>query len=147
MKTWTKIAVAYDGSEEAHVALVEAADLADVSRGSLVLICIAPVEIVAATPGGIAQAEQASRACEEFHEQASAYLDSRGLSAELIEDVGQPAKAIVAVAEEEGADLIVTGTSDPGFLDRLFGGSVSESVAREANCDVLVVRRSASDVD
>jgi nucleotide-binding universal stress UspA family protein len=53
--------------------------------------------------------------------------------------VGQPSAEIVDVAERRGADLIVVGTREPGFLERLLEGSVSQGVARRAHCDVLIV--------
>jgi nucleotide-binding universal stress UspA family protein len=53
--------------------------------------------------------------------------------------VGAAANEIVDVAEERDADLIVVGTHEPGFLDRLLAGSVSQGVARRAHCDVLIV--------
>lgn len=55
-------------------------------------------------------------------------------------EAGDPADAIVALAVRHKADLIVVGTHERGFLDRLFHGSVSEGVSRHAHCDVLVVR-------
>jgi nucleotide-binding universal stress UspA family protein len=48
---------------------------------------------------------------------------------------GRAAETIVAVAEEQGADLIVVGTR--GRRGTL--GSVAERVAREASCPVLIV--------
>ena len=50
------------------------------------------------------------------------------------------ADALVAAAEEIEADMIVVGTSEPGFLERLIVGSVSEDVVRKAECPVLVVK-------
>jgi nucleotide-binding universal stress UspA family protein len=53
---------------------------------------------------------------------------------------GDPVVALAAVAEDEGADLIVVGTSDPRGLERALLGSVAEGVLRSAPCSVLVVR-------
>ena len=53
--------------------------------------------------------------------------------------VGEPAEAIVTLAEERGADLIVVGTRELGFMQRMLGQSVSGAVSRQASCDVLIV--------
>jgi nucleotide-binding universal stress UspA family protein len=52
---------------------------------------------------------------------------------------GQTVEAIERAAEDENADLIVVGSNDKGFLQRLFGGSVSEELARHRTRPVLVV--------
>ena len=72
-------------------------------------------------------------------EQARAYLAERGLEAEVVQSVGQPADAIVALAEERNADLIVVGMRKKGFFERLVEGSVAQNVMRRATCDVLAV--------
>ncbi len=53
---------------------------------------------------------------------------------------GKPAKEILALAEELGADLILIGTHGRTGLPRLVMGSTAEHVVREAGCPVLVVR-------
>jgi nucleotide-binding universal stress UspA family protein len=53
---------------------------------------------------------------------------------------GDPAKKIVAVADELGCDLIVVGTHGRGGLGRLLMGSVADKVLRKAPCPVLTVR-------
>jgi nucleotide-binding universal stress UspA family protein len=53
---------------------------------------------------------------------------------------GEPATALLAAAEDEGADLIVVGTQGHSPLERFLMGSVSEKVLRHAHCSVLVVR-------
>jgi len=51
---------------------------------------------------------------------------------------GDPAEAIVHLAEEEGADLIVLGSHGRTGLSRLLMGSVAEAIVRKAHCPVLV---------
>jgi nucleotide-binding universal stress UspA family protein len=146
MKT---IVVGYDGSEAARRALGRAADLATAFASRLVVTSVAePVaELVptvdpAPTFGRLA-VPGAPVDTSEIHrgdlEHARALLNERELEASFVLGRGFAADAIVDIAEQEGADLIVVGTREPGFLDRLLGGSVSEGVARSAHCDVLIV--------
>ena len=53
---------------------------------------------------------------------------------------GRADRAIVGLAEELGADLIVIGTHPTNIFQRLLGGSTSERIARNAPCPVVVVR-------
>ena len=53
---------------------------------------------------------------------------------------GDPAKEIVALAEELDADLVVVGNRGAGRLRCLVAGSISEGVVHCASCPVLVVR-------
>jgi nucleotide-binding universal stress UspA family protein len=61
----------------------------------------------------------------------------RGADVEAV--FGETVEAITRAAEDVNADLIVVGSNDKGFLERLFSGSVSEKLARQAPCPVLVV--------
>jgi nucleotide-binding universal stress UspA family protein len=54
--------------------------------------------------------------------------------------VGHPADAIVRVAQERGADLIVMATHGRTGLQHVLLGSVAEKVVRLAPCPVLTVR-------
>jgi nucleotide-binding universal stress UspA family protein len=53
---------------------------------------------------------------------------------------GEPAEAIVALARRTPCDLIVMSADPHTALGRLFLGSVSEEVATNAPCTVLIVR-------
>ena len=53
---------------------------------------------------------------------------------------GDPVGALIAVAEEEGADLIVVGSKGVRSARRLVVGSVAGSLLRHAPCGVYVVR-------
>lgn len=52
---------------------------------------------------------------------------------------GRPAKKILEVADDVGADLLVLGTRGLGGVKRLVLGSVSSSVARHAHMGTLIV--------
>ncbi len=58
-----------------------------------------------------------------------------------VAELGVPAKNITAVAEREGADLIVMSTHGRTGLDHMILGSVAEKVVARAPCPVLVVPR------
>ncbi|MCA9596068.1 MAG: universal stress protein [Myxococcales bacterium] len=55
-------------------------------------------------------------------------------------DFGKPADAILELAREVEADLIVVGTHGKRGLERLLVGSVAEEVLKGAHCPVLVLR-------
>jgi nucleotide-binding universal stress UspA family protein len=54
--------------------------------------------------------------------------------------LGKPSRAIVELAAELEADLVIVGTHDYSALKRLVLGSVAEQVLRTSHCPVLVVR-------
>jgi nucleotide-binding universal stress UspA family protein len=58
--------------------------------------------------------------------------------------IGDPATAIVTLAEDENVDLIVMGTHGRRGLTRLLMGSVAEAVIRRATCPVLTVKQPAA---
>lgn len=53
---------------------------------------------------------------------------------------GKPADEILKTIKEEEIDLVVMGASGKHGLNRLYPGSVTESVVRSASCPVLVVK-------
>src|SRR5699024_12416338 len=54
---------------------------------------------------------------------------------------GRPKSVITReIAPEEDADLIIVGATGLNAVERFLIGSVSESIIRNAKCDVLVVK-------
>jgi nucleotide-binding universal stress UspA family protein len=123
------IVVGYDESDPSERALERAAELAGFYDAKLIVTSVVPV-LIATRPTGDPGSEL---------RQASERVRELGLEAELVEAVGDPAEAIVEVAEANQADLIVVGTREPSTIERLLGHSVSEGVQRRAHCDVLIV--------
>jgi nucleotide-binding universal stress UspA family protein len=100
---------------------------------------VAPV-VTSAAPRSIG-ADPADTARDHVAELAHArsYIESQALQAEYVEAVGHPADALVTAAQERGADMIVVGSREAGFVARLLGTSVSDAVSHRAHCDVLIV--------
>ena len=74
-------------------------------------------------------------------QQAEHVVAEAGLhDAKPIGDTGDAADAIIAAAREYDADVIVVGTHEHGWFDRLFTHSVGEKVVRKADVPVLVAR-------
>jgi len=137
---YQNILVAFDGSDGANAALSEAAELGRASGGSLTI----------ARCAGSFQPDPNSREPEESDpeleatalasmEQASADL-AGGLEPRLRVVAGHPPRALLAVAEEIGADLIVTGSRGRAMMPQAVLGRVSSALVSNAPCDVLVVQ-------
>ena len=128
----------YDNTEPAKRALERAADIAEKVGSKLVVTSVSPVMAPAHGTSGIDPTDPPAQHEAELQE-AAAYLSGRNLSGELQPAVGDPADSIVAAAEQSGATLIVVGTREPSFFERLVGSSVSQAVSKHAHCDVLIV--------
>jgi nucleotide-binding universal stress UspA family protein len=149
------ILVGYDGTAPAERALRRAAELASLFRARVVVVSVAPPPsaVEARVPGAfglfsyyprsVDELDQTRRLDEELlrqhREQVEALLADARVPVEFAGVAGEPVHELVAAAEDRHADLIVVGTREAGFLERLLGGSVSEGVARRASCDVLIV--------
>lgn len=72
------------------------------------------------------------------NEVAAKALESRSGSVRI--EHGDPAETICQVAEEIDADLIVVGTGDRSWIERILIPSVSSAVATAAPCSVLIAR-------
>jgi nucleotide-binding universal stress UspA family protein len=63
---------------------------------------------------------------------------SHGVASETHPATGDPADALITVADREGADLIVVGNKGMKGARRVLG-SVPNSVAHRASCSVLIL--------
>lgn len=136
MKT---IVLGYDGTDASARALERAGDIAAAFGSSVIVTSVSGTLGGAVHGGGSADPTDPPDAHEGLLDAATKKLADRSIQAESVLALGHPSEAIVELAEERNADLIVVGTREPGFLERLLGHSVSGSVQRHAHCDVLIV--------
>jgi nucleotide-binding universal stress UspA family protein len=138
---WKTIVVGYTRDHASAVALQRAAQIAKAGGGTLIVTSIAPLMPTASAGRGVGPYDPADPP--EAHradlEHARELLEPTHVTAEFDLEVGHPADAIVALATRREADLIVVGSHERSFVDRLLHGSVSDAVSRRAHCDVLIV--------
>jgi nucleotide-binding universal stress UspA family protein len=133
------IVVAYDDSEPSKRALERAIELAKAFGSKLLVTSVAPIMEAAGRSTGPLDPTDLPQKHRAELEQAASVITAAGVSAALVPAVGHPAEAIVQVARENGAQLIVVGTRELGFAQRLLGQSTSDAVVHRARCDVLIV--------
>jgi nucleotide-binding universal stress UspA family protein len=141
------IVVGTDGSDTAGKAVGQAVDLAK-SIGAKVLIVSAyePVsdsrlrEEGRQLPADMQWMVNPREDVDATLEAAAARAEEDGVTVESFARQGDPADAILDVAEEQGADLIVVGNKGMTGAKRFLLGSVPNKVSHHAPCSVLIIR-------
>lgn len=133
------IILGYDDSEASWPALERASTLAAAFQSHLIVTGVVPILVGARRSAGPFDSTDPPE--ERLHELAAArtYLEGKGIQAEYVPAVGDPAETIIELAKERGADLVTVGTREFNVLRRLLGQSVSQAVSHHAPCDVLIV--------
>jgi nucleotide-binding universal stress UspA family protein len=142
-----RIVVGTDGSETAAEAVRQASELAKMTGATLSL-----VSAYQPASGRRVQAEQAEAPADVQYEigpredvnlvldAAAADAKKEGIEVQTHPVEADPADAILNVAEETKADLIVVGNKGMTGARRYLLGSVPNNVSHHAPCSVLIVR-------
>jgi nucleotide-binding universal stress UspA family protein len=77
---------------------------------------------------------------EETLAEGATALKGQGVDVETLAREGDPADAILDVAEEKNADLIVVGNKGMTGAKRFLLGSVPNKVSHHAPCSVMIIR-------
>ncbi len=138
------ILVALDFSEVTEKLLSQACSLASAFAGTLRLVHVAAPdpEFVGFEVGPQSVRDQRAETLRKEHRLLQELADRvrrRGIETKAILVEGPTVETILAQADKEKADLIVTGSHGHGALYTTLLGSVSEGVLRGARCPVLVV--------
>ena len=141
------IVVGTDGSETAGKAVNEAIDLAKSLNAQIWLVsAYEPVpkarlrEEARQTPSDLQWMINPREEVDSTLSDAADLVRSAGLEVETFAREGDPADAILDVAEERDADLIVVGNKGMTGARRFLLGSVPNKVSHHAPCSVLIVR-------
>lgn len=148
-----KILVALDGSEPADKALDYALDLAAKYSANLVLLGVVPrvivpmvhptIEVSTIPPVSVVTYSEELKAqhekvLSEALKKAKKIKPNLKVSTKLVE--GRPADKIVETAKKGNFDIIVMGSRGLGGIKEFLLGSVSDRVADEGTCPVLIVK-------
>jgi nucleotide-binding universal stress UspA family protein len=147
-----KILVAIDGSANSEGALDFALDIAEKFNSKVTILNVSESPAMGAVPmeptaisgeSMVVFGKDLHRLHQEILNKAAsrAQIVKPGVSVSPVLREGDPAFEIVALAKEEGSDLVVVAHKDEGRVKELFGlGGISEKVAHSAPCSVLIVR-------
>lgn len=135
--------VAYDGSDEAKLALKRAIEDAKLRDADIIIL-----EVIEVEPGRYKmygdpiheaerEAKKALKALQKLREQ----LEEPRLHIDVRTRIGHPVAEIVQEAEESGVDTIYMGSKGLSGVAKMLLGSVAEGVMRHAPCNVLVIRQ------
>lgn len=151
---WKRLLVPHDFSQCAARATELAAQIAEREQAELTLLHVSPLPPnlprgakIAASEGSGAESVSVADmvtagACRDLAALAEP-LRQRGIAVQTFAratEPGSPADAILRIAGELGADVIVVGTHGRTGLAHMLLGSVAEKIIRGANIPVITVR-------
>lgn len=141
---FNKLLVAIGGSNSSLIALDKAIKLGMMTKAEIHVLSVAP-EAIMRIPTNISKEDEELNEdvyiiTEKILDDADKKLESYPYKHSSLYKIGEPAREIIAYAEEIDADLIVMGNRDLGFFSRTILGSVSKKVIESSNISVLVAK-------
>lgn len=137
--------VAVDGSTASRRALMKAIELTKAANAMLIIAHIIPWS--GYTPIGIAEAY--ARPLEKKQEEENAYDEvlqpamtearAAGIAFDELHTWGTPAQIIKETVEQRGVDMVILGRKGRSNLGDLLVGSVTNALAHNCPCPVLIV--------
>lgn len=138
-----KLVVGTDGSARAEQAVLEAIDLAKTQGAQLHLVAVfGKGERHWETIASSAKIDSMDlrTVAESVLARSAAKAKEQGVEVDYTAREGEPAEAILDVAAEQEADLIVVGNKGVTGASRFLQGSVPNKISHHSGCSVLVVR-------
>jgi nucleotide-binding universal stress UspA family protein len=144
---FTRIVVGTDGSETAGEAVRQAVDLAKLTGAELSIVsAYSPVpdrrvkDTQDEAPADVRYEIGPREDVNLVLDAAAAAARKEGVEVQTHPVEGEPAEAILNVAEDTKADLIVVGNKGMTGARRFLLGSVPNNVSHHAPCSVIIVR-------
>lgn len=147
-----KVLIALDGSTVSEQAMELAQELLAGKSAEVTVLHVIPRHLIYGKGGPIVaecyNPDEEQAISRTLLDGAATRLSAAGVGTTITKEieVGDPADAILAVAANEEADLIIMGSRGLNAAQRFLLGSVSTKVATHAPCAVLVVHPKAAKV-
>lgn len=143
------VVFAYDGSELSKLAIQEAAVQLR-ARDALVLTVWEPFNVQFVPAGGApvdaSAADSVRAAAEQTAAEGAALAEALGYRTQAVAAKGSPPwTALIAVADDREAGVIVLGSHGRHGISHALIGSVAEAVAQHSKRSVLIVHRRPPD--
>lgn len=140
---FTSILVPIDGSIAAARALSRGTALAEAFGAKVTIVYIVDLNT---HMSAFEQVSGGGYIPEEIKQKGYAILNEaqralpQGIKADVRLEIGNPARRILSIADNEGIDLIVMGSRGLSSAKQILLGSVSHNVLVRASCPVMIVR-------
>jgi nucleotide-binding universal stress UspA family protein len=140
MEKLQKILIALDNGPTAEKVALHGLQLAKQLHADIALVSIVDT-FGLITDGGVTPRELADSVINDYKKSHQLLLDTvfKGCNVWSFVDEGKPFEAIIKVAEEWEADLIVMGTHGRTGLSHLLMGSVAEKIIRHTVKPIFIV--------
>jgi nucleotide-binding universal stress UspA family protein len=137
--------VAFDGSPQSKKASDLATDIGNKTGAEVRIVTVEDLEVLrrefGASPATVRLQEKARQGAESLVDRERARVARAGVATSAhVLTKGPPADETVKYAEDQEADLIVTGSRGRTGIQRILLGSVASRIVQLAHCPVLVVR-------
>jgi nucleotide-binding universal stress UspA family protein len=143
-KTYKRILVGYDGSENAKRALARAMALSTEQDSAIRIVVVVTTALTIYGPSAPyllpGFPEQIIKEGKRSLEEALNTAKDAGRKVSGSVEEGHPSEIILRLAESEGIDLIVLGRRGISGIERFLMGGISSSVVDHSKCDVLIAK-------
>ena len=137
---YMKILVPLDGSKYSEKALLHACDMAKNYQASLTLLYVVEKSI----PFNLLDRKEYLEILRKFGNKVltkgKKITTDYGVDSKIIMKEGNVANEVVKLAKKEKYNLIIVGSKGLGATTRFFLGSVSNKLANNSPCSILIVK-------
>ena len=137
---YMKILVPLDGSKYSEKALLHACDMAKNYQANLTLLYVVEKSI----PFNLLDRKEYLEILRKFGNKVltkgKKITTERGVDSKIIMKEGNVANEVVKLAKKEKYNLVIVGSKGLGATTRFFLGSVSNKLANNSPCSILIVK-------